>query len=300
MADLTFYEYNVTPTGASGSNEYALGTEVPGPVEVVLSDLSPGDGFVVGGTVFTYEGAADLGGKGGTVEGFFALNNTTNTLVFFSPNYLAYGTHETLYLNTHQSDWTCFMAGTRIATPDGFANVEDLAMGDPVLTADGEVAPVKWLGRQTVSTIFANPNRALPIRIRAGALDENLPVRDLLVSPCHAIFVDGVLVQAGALVNGSSIVREADVPTNFVYYHIELENHALILAEGVAAETFVDNVDRLAFDNWDEHQRLYPEGHTIQELPYPRAASARQVPGTIVRRLAERVSIVAGPLRAAA
>ena len=80
--------------------------------------------------------------------------------------------------------------------------------GELVLTADGRTLPVSWLGVQTVSTVFADKLRVLPIRIKAGALADNVPARDLLVSSDHAMFVDGVLVHAGALVNGTSIVRE--------------------------------------------------------------------------------------------
>ena len=180
----------------------------------------------------------------------------------------------------------CFMAGTRIATPAGAIAIEDLSPGDLVITSDGRTAPALWIGRQTVSTVFADPLTVLPIRIEAGALGENLPERDLLVSSRHALLIDGVLAQAGALVNGVTIVRETRVPEIFVYYHVELADHALLLAEGVPAETFIDNVDRFGFDNWAEHEALYPEGHVIAEMAYPRASSARQVPRAIKDRLA--------------
>ena len=160
--------------------------------------------------------------------------------------------------------------------------------------------PVRWLGRQTVSTIFADPLHVLPIRIAAGALAENLPVRDLLVSPAHAILVADVLVQAGALVNGSSIRREGDVPASFTYYHVELADHALILAEGVAAETFVDNVGREAFDNWDEHEALYGAGTPIPEMTLSRAKSHRQVPAALRQRLAVRAEALFGAVAVAA
>jgi Hint domain len=186
----------------------------------------------------------------------------------------------------------CFTAGTLIRTPDGEAAVETLKRGDRVLTQDGRVATVDWLGIQTISMRFADKLRVSPIRIRAGAIAENVPSRDLLLSPDHAILVEGALIQAGALVNGTSIVRETKVPVTFKYYHVEVEDHSLILAENTPAETFVDNVERLAFDNWAEHEALYPDGKPITELPYPRAKSQRQVPVSTRVMLAARADAI--------
>jgi hypothetical protein len=182
----------------------------------------------------------------------------------------------------------CFYPGTMIRTPDGEVAVETLQPGDLVLTADGVAKKVNWLGKQTVSTRFADPLRVLPIRIRAGALDDNVPARDLLVSPDHAMFIDGVMIHASALVNGTSIMRETNVPRVFTYLHIELDEHSLVLAENASAETFVDNADRLRFDNLAEFEALYPEGRTVGELPYPRAKAQRQVPVGIRQALAAR------------
>jgi hypothetical protein len=180
--------------------------------------------------------------------------------------------------NGIEVDVTCFAPGTHISTPAGETLVEALKPGDLVRISDGRTVPVRWLGRQTISTRFGNPMRVLPIRIRAGAFGENLPCRDLLVSPDHALLVEDMLVQAGAMVNNISIVRENRVPECFTHFHIELDEHALVLAENTPAETFVDNVDRLRFDNWDEHEALYPNGKLIAEMAYPRAKSHRQVP----------------------
>ncbi len=194
------------------------------------------------------------------------------------------------------TDWTggqneviCFYPGTLIATPGGERAVEALVAGDLVLTADGAALPIRWMGRQTVSTRFADPLRVLPIRIAAGALAEGLPQRDLLVSPGHALLLGGVLVNAGALVNGTTIRRESRVPEVFTYRHIELATHDLVLAEGVAAETFVDNAERRHFDNWAEHpQADMPP--TIEEMVLPRAMSQRQVPPALYARLMARAA----------
>jgi hypothetical protein len=186
------------------------------------------------------------------------------------------------------ADPACYCAGTLIQTPDGSAKVETLAIGDSVVTADGRTMPVRWIGRNTVSTRFADPLRVLPIRIKAGALGDSIPARDLLVSADHAVLVEDILIQAGALVNGVSILREQNVPETFTYYHVELADHALILAEGAPAETFVDNISRMGFDNWAEHEALYGSDPLILEMPYPRAQSRRQVPMEISQSLWRR------------
>jgi hypothetical protein len=197
----------------------------------------------------------------------------------------------------------CFLAGTMIATPAGEIPVETLAVGDLVVTADGRTAPVRWVGVQTVATRFADPLRSFPIRITAGALGEGLPARDLFVSPDHALFLDSVLVQAGALVNGTTIVRETAMPERFTYFHVELEDHALILAEGVPAETFVDNVTRRRFDNFADYEARYGDtGATIAEIAAPRIKSARQLPQALRERLAAQAAkcgVSAGVIAAA-
>lgn len=177
----------------------------------------------------------------------------------------------------------CFWEGVRIATPDGPAAVETLAVGDLVLTADGAPKPIRWLGRQTIVRQFADPDRVAPIRFLAGALGDGLPCADLLVSPDHALFLDGGLVQAGALVNGLNVLRETRLPERFVYFHIELDDHALVLAEGVAAETFIDNVSRRRFDNGAEVVE-----RQIAEMDLPRIKSARQAPPALRTWIAQR------------
>ena len=187
----------------------------------------------------------------------------------------------------------CFCAGTEIETAVGPVAVEALRIGDIVITNEGKTAPVRWIGRRAVAPHFMDPLKFMPIRIKAGALAEGVPARDLLLSPDHAVLVDGVLAQAGALVNGSSIVRETTAPESFTYYHIELADHALILAEGAAAETFVDNVDRMGFDNWAEYQALVQDQTPVVEMDLPRAKAHRQVPAGIRAMLSTRAAVLA-------
>jgi Hint domain len=221
--------------------------------------------------------------------GFIAQSGTnyyyiTNNLITISPT----ASQSALTLTTESGDVAiCFMPETHIRTPGGETVVQDLKIGDLVETHEGRSLPVIWIGRQTVAGRFADASR-LPIRIREGALGPNIPCRDLLVSPDHALFVDGVLINANALVNNMSIIRERNVPPIFTYYHIELGDHSLVLAENTPAESFVDNVDRANFDNWREYQSLYPDGNNVPEMSLPRAKASRQVPRKIRDRLSER------------
>ncbi|EHR01381.1 hypothetical protein Bra471DRAFT_02100 [Bradyrhizobium sp. WSM471] len=253
--------------------------------KVKISDVASGS--LSNGNKYTFIATADLAGHNGIIiqdnhGNYFFLTDTA-----YSGN--LNGQHGRLTnVDTNAEVTFCFYSGTLIRTPQGDVAVEALKRGDLVLTHDGRTVPVDWVGIQTVSTVFADKMRSLPIRVRAGALADNVPSRDLLVSPDHALLVDGTLIQAGALVNGASIARETAVPSTFVYYHVEVEDHSLIIAENTPAETFIDNVDRLGFDNWAEHVALYPNGKPVSELPYPRAKSHRQVPVSIRIALAAR------------
>ena len=222
-------------------------------------------------------------------NGFIARNETTGAYYFFTNAVLDNSQANTALTLAGGELPVCFMPGTMIRTPAGETRVEELAIGDAVTTADGRSVAIRWIGRQTVAPAFADQLR-LPIRVRANAIADNVPSRDLLLSPDHALMVDGLLIHAGALVNGISIVRESNVPAMFTYYHIETDDHSLILADNAPAETFIDNVDRMRFDNWAEYEALYPEPRQMAEMTYPRAKALRQVPPALRARLAERAA----------
>ncbi|GGF66503.1 Hint domain-containing protein [Mameliella alba] len=182
----------------------------------------------------------------------------------------------------------CFLTGTGISTPTGRVAVEDLHIGSEILSHSGEVVRVKWIGVQRVSTRFGPAERLMPVRVRAGALGGGCPERDLVLTADHALLIDGMLIDAGALVNGAGItwVPLSDLGEGYTLYHVETEEHAVILAEGAPAETFIDYIGRRAFANHAEYTALYGEDRAIPEMSLPRISSARQVPEALRRRLA--------------
>jgi hypothetical protein len=147
------------------------------------------------------------------------------------------------------TDAACFVTGTRIRTDCGDVAVENLRAGDLVRTHSGEARPIRWLGyRRLDLNRHPHPENVRPIRVRAGAIAEGRPRRDLLVSPDHALFIDGVLIPARLLVNGVSIVIETACRI-VTYHHVELDSHDVILAEGLPAESYLDTGDRAKFSN---------------------------------------------------
>lgn len=186
----------------------------------------------------------------------------------------------------------CFATGTRIAVPGGTVAVERLRIGDMISTLAGPPRPVRWIGRRgyDAATMAANPHLH-PVRIRAGALAEGVPAAELVLSPQHAVWLDGpegrLLVPVAALANRLSIRQGgADAIT---YWHVELDAHALILAEGAAVESFADASSRALFDNAAEYDILYPGA--LPAEPMPRSEGGFAV-AAAWRRLAARAGLV--------
>jgi len=177
---------------------------------------------------------------------FFTFTNLTGlggtaldpALIVASPDPLA-GTFLTI---------ACFAAGTRIATQAGPVAVEDLRQGDRVVSAFGGMAPVRWVGHRRIDCRrHPRPGDVWPVRVMAGAFGDGMPARDLFLSPDHAVFADGHLIPIRYLVNGATV---AQVPRESVtYFHVELPAHDVVLAEGLAAETYLDTGNRGAFAN---------------------------------------------------
>lgn len=152
----------------------------------------------------------------------------------------------------------CFARGTRIATPAGSVSVEDLRGGDIVVTASGENRRITWIGRRRIDCArHPDPRQVWPVRIQADAFGPGLPARDLHVSPQHAIFDEGVLIPARLLVNGRTVTQEP--MASIEYFHVELQQHDILLAEGLPAESYLDTGDRATFENGGEAMILHPD-----------------------------------------
>jgi len=153
----------------------------------------------------------------------------------------------------------CYCPGTLIKTKLGQKKVEKLKIGDEVMNASGDARPIKWIGRRSYNGRFVMGRKdILPVCIKAGALDDNVPKRDLWISPNHAMFLGGMLIEAKDLLNGVSIVQAKSVES-VEYVHIELETHDVVIAEGAFAESYIDDDNRALFHNAHEYFEKYPK-----------------------------------------
>lgn len=183
----------------------------------------------------------------------------------------------------------CFAEGTGIATPKGETAVEALQISGLVRTADGRDVPVKWVGRVTAKPMFNPADRLAPVKIAAGAFGDT-PHTDLIVTADHGMVLDERIINASALVNGTTVtwLDWKQLGERVTYYHVETEAHDIILSHGAASETYLDVPDRRSFDNYAEYVAQYGADAPIQATPMPRISSARLVPPEVRRRLSAR------------
>jgi len=167
----------------------------------------------------------------------------------------------------------CFLRGTRIWTPDGESGVEDLRINDLVVTSSGKARPIQWVWRRRFERQSDQKwgEEIVPIRVARSALGPNTPHRDLYLSRYHCLYIDGVLIPAVDLINGSTISRVDDIQLREIeYFHIKLERHSVIYAEGAACETLqavtAVNSDEVEFE---EYRRLYGEPSLPDEPAAP-------------------------------
>ena len=173
------------------------------------------------------------GGGGGSYDGgtnqvLLADHNSGNGLVTIDP--------------------VCYLRGTRILTPSGEMPVERLRVGDLVTTVSGAQRPLRWIGFGRTLITARNQDRARPVVVRRHALREFVPHRDLYVTRGHSLYLDGVLIPVEELINHRLIAWD-ETARVVEYYHLELDSHDVVLAEGAAAETYRDDGNSPQFLN---------------------------------------------------
>ncbi len=223
------------PDGSSPVDISALGT---------ISGVGPGDTIEING--YTYTGGASY--NNGTLS-MPVVDGTVNLGMLLAGTGLS-GTDisvNALGPNGIMVTVACFAEGTRIATEDGNVAVESLRPGQRVTLAGGGTREVVWTGHRDIDTArHPRPHDVQPIRVVADAFAPGQPAVDLRLSPDHAVFVDGVLIPIRYLLNGRTIVQESVARVS--YWHVELDRHDVLLAEGLPAESYLDTGNRTSFE----------------------------------------------------
>ena len=270
-----------TVNNATGTTDYAV------TVQDYTDPGAPGDNLTQLGDIQNDHFTVSVPSNGGFGTGIYKGNTGHGGFVGyytggkFTKGYFAYSdsnyaTGQTIDTTNAPFATLCFASGTLIRTERGDVAVEELTVGSVVVTASGAHRPIKWLGHRGYIGRFANSNpEVLPICFKAGSLAEGVPARDLRVSLNHAMFFDGVLIPAKCLVNGGrpSVTQDREVES-IEYWHVELDSHDVLIAEGAAAESFVGDGGRNIFHNVHEFYTRYPEAIDGEAVYcYPRVES---------------------------
>lgn len=250
----------------SAANSFTGGISfVSGTLELGSGGAGSGTIDFAGGTMLQLDGTAPTGairhfGSGATIHfaaapGAMSYDATTHVATFTGGQQLAFDAATApanlVFDSTANTVVTCFATGTRIATPNGQRPVETLKPGDRVTLLSGQPATIRFVGHRHVALHdHPAPAEVRPLRIRAHALGPGMPARDLLLSPEHAIYAGGVLIPVQCLTDGDLIAPVAI--DDVTYWHIQLDRHEVILAEGLPVESYLDSDDHTSFDNADE------------------------------------------------
>jgi hypothetical protein len=159
--------------------------------------------------------------------------------------------------------------------------VQDLAVGDVVRTIDDRLQKIAWIGEGRVRATRGQRDAATPVIVRRGALADKVPYRDLRVTKGHALYIDGVLIPVEFLVNHRSILWD-DHAQEVVLYHLELETHDVLRANGAPAESYRDDGNRWLFQNANSGW------HPPPQAPCAPVLTGGPIVDAIWRRLLER------------
>jgi hypothetical protein len=311
VATSTLHEVHVAGTITTGGTVTYTGTPVALDASVGLTDIDS-SGTLVGATVtigndqsgdtleFTTLGSITGTFSAGTLSlhgvatlaqyqtalESVAYATTGASLVERTINWTINDGAVTSGISTSAVEVICFCAGTMIGTPGGEVPVQTLQAGDMVLTAGGRPRPVKWIGRGKVLATRGRRTAATPVIVGKGALADNVPNRDLHVTRAHSLYLDGVLIPAEFLVNHKTI-RWDDRAQEVEIYHVELDSHDVLLANGAAAESYRDDGNRWLFQN----------ANTGWELPAQQPCAPVLTGGPAVDAVWRRLLDRAGPRR---
>ena len=158
----------------------------------------------------------------------------------------------------------CYVKGTLILTKNGWKPIEEIKKGTKVLTkgkiqklkyvdihAESQFTPVLWASKFKVT---ASNNKSYPICIKKDALGENIPFKDLYVSPNHGLLINGKRVVAKKLINETTIYQDKTWK-EVEYYHLECDKHCAIFANGALSESYLNEQNRFVFENKIEPQQ---------------------------------------------
>ena len=198
---------------------------------------------------------------------------------------------------------SCFLKGTKISTPSGDRLVQELRIGDEVQTLAGRKA-IKWIGynKFTKEEGRAWQDSIMPIRVGRFAIDDQTPCRDLYISPLHCVFFNEALIPVMYLVNEASIAQDTPSAMSALeYYHVELDTHEVIYAEGALVESY-DGWNRENFSNFVQYERLYGrerQSEMTPPAPILRYRGRRQELKGLIRSLISNVVDVRDPIQIA-
>jgi hypothetical protein len=243
----------------AGAHWLISGTATALAAKQVISGFEQGDTIVLAG--FSASSDSFVTNTGLKLISGSSIETLDITGSFTTANFLvsSSGTVTTIALNATAP---CFVAGTRILTPRGEIPVEALVIGEAVITLGGEDRPIIWIGHRTIDLArHPHPARVQPIRIAADSLGDNVPHRELQLSPDHALLIDGALVPAQLLLNGLTIRQDigGSKAGQVTYYHVELDRHSVIFAENTAVESYLETGNRNAFENAGGEIVLHPD-----------------------------------------
>ena len=219
------------------------------------------------------------------------------------------GSYQSHTVGWDYSEVVCFVAGTKITTPDGQILVEDLQAGDLVECHDGIARPITRVLCQSFSAMqLAHQEKLRPVKITAGALGGGLPERDLLVSRQHRFLAASALVErvsgnSNSLISAIKLCALPGIflettPREISYYHLEFETHQIIFAEGALAESLLLEKTSHARPNDDQHEEASLIFPNAQPLERPVADGCNLLTSvqqkSVVAKLREKGKSIAG------